>query len=196
MEGKYGKIIEYDGKPYCDGKELSTILEITKGRVSQLTSDGTFLREETDDGKLYDMHFCVQTYHEKLSQSANAEDTKIRRNRAKAETAIKASKAVIAKLEAAELQSKMFRVEDIQAVTEDYLYEIRSQINSLPGQLAVDVAASDNPAECAVIIRTCINRMLMDLQKYRFDVTKYEERVRNRKSWDTKDDSDDEGDDD
>jgi phage terminase Nu1 subunit (DNA packaging protein) len=191
LEGKYGKIVEHDGRPYCDGKELASLLDITKGRVSQLTSDGTFFRDDTEDGKLYDMHFCSQAYYEKLSQSTNAEDTKIRRDRAKAETSIKASKAVIANLEAQELKGKMFRVEDIRAITEQYFYEIRNMINALPGQLATDVAASDNAAECAVIIRTCVNRLLMNMQKYRFDVAKYKERVHDRMSWeDAKDDSD------
>lgn len=190
MEGKYGKIVEYDGRPYCDGRELSSLLDISKARVSQLTSEGTFIRDETDDGKLYDMHFCSQAYHERLNKSTSAEDAKIRRDRSKAETSIKASKAIIANLEANELKGKMFRVEDIKAITEDYFYEIRNMINALPGQLAVDVAASDNAAECAVIIRTCINRLLMNMQKYRFDVNKYRERVHERMSWDTKEDSD------
>jgi len=190
LEGKYGKIVEYDGRPYCDGRELSSLLDISKARVSQLTSEGTFIRDETDDGKLYDMHFCSQAYHERLNKSTSAEDAKIRRDRSKAETSIKASKAIIANLEANELKGKMFRVEDIKAITEDYFYEIRNMINALPGQLAVDVAASDNAAECAVIIRTCINRLLMNMQKYRFDVNKYRERVHERMSWDTKEDSD------
>ena len=190
MEGKYGKIVEHDGRPYCDGKALASLLDITKGRVSQLTTEGTFFRDDTEDGKLYDMFFCAQTYYEKLSKSTNAEDAKIRRDRSKAETSIKASKAIIANLEAQELKGKMFRVEDIRAITEDYFYEIRNMINALPGQLAVDVAASDNAAECAVIIRTVINRLLMNMQQYRFDLAKYKERVHDRMSWEAKDDED------
>ncbi len=190
MEGKYGKIVEHDGRPYCDGKELASLLDITKGRVSQLTTDGTFFRDDTEDGKLYDMHFCAQAYYEKQSKSLSVEDAKIRRDRSKAETSIKASKAIIANLEAQELRGKMFRVEDIRAITEDYFYEIRNMINALPGQLAVDVAASDNAAECAVIIRTVINRLLMNMQQYRFDLAKYKERVHDRMSWEAKDDED------
>lgn len=193
MEGKYGKIIEYDGRPYCDGKELASILDIAKSYVSKLTSDGVFLREETDSGKLYDLHFCVQAFFEKQNNSASAEDAKIRRDRAKAETSIKASKAVIATLEANELKGKMYRVEDIRAITEEYFYEIRNMINALPGQLATDVAVSDNPAECATIIRTCINRLLMNMQNYRFDAAKYKERVHDRMSWESKEDDSDGG---
>lgn len=190
MQGEYGKIEEIDGVLFCDGKRLSMILDLSKGRISQLTSSGVLLRDETEFGKLYNMDDAVQSYIEKLTNSDSAEDSKIRRDRAKAETSIKASKAIIANLEAQELKGRMFRTEDIQAITEQYYYEIRNMLNALPGQLATEVAGSDNPAECAVIIRTCVNRLLMNMQQYRFDISEYKERVHERMSWQSKDDSD------
>ena len=190
MQGDYGKIEEIDGVLFCDGKRLSMILDLSKGRISQLTSSGVLLRDETEFGKLYNMDDAVQSYIEKLTNSDSAEDSKIRRDRAKAETSIKASKAIIANLEAQELKGRMFRTEDIQAITEQYYYEIRNMLNALPGQLATEVAGSDNPAECAVIIRTCVNRLLMNMQQYRFDISEYKERVHERMSWQSKDDSD------
>ena len=190
MQGDYGKIEEIDGVLFCDGKRLSMILDLSKARISQLTSSGVLLRDETEFGKLYNMDDAVQAYIEKLSNSDSAEDSKIRRDRAKAETSIKASKAIIANLEAQELKGRMFRTEDIQAITEQYYYEIRNMLNALPGQLATEVAGSDNPAECAVIIRTCVNRLLMNMQQYRFDISEYKERVHERMSWQSKDESD------
>ena len=190
MQGDYGRIEEIDGVLFCDGKRLSMILDLSKGRISQLTSSGVLLRDETEFGKLYNMDDAVQSYIEKLTNSDSAEDSKIRRDRAKAETSIKASKAIIANLEAQELKGRMFRTEDIQAITEQYYYEIRNMLNALPGQLATEVAGSDNPAECAVIIRTCVNRLLMNMQQYRFDISEYKERVHERMSWQSKDDSD------
>jgi len=190
MQGDYGRIEEIDGVLFCDGKRLSMILDLSKARISQLTSTGVLLRDETEFGKLYNMDDAVQAYIEKLTNSDSAEDSKIRRDRAKAETSIKASKAIIANLEAQELKGRMFRTEDIQAITEQYYYEIRNMLNALPGQLATEVAGSDNPAECAVIIRTCVNRLLMNMQQYRFDISEYKERVHERMSWQSKDDSD------
>ena len=190
MQGDYGRIEEIDGVLFCDGKRLSMILDLSKARISQLTSSGVLLRDETEFGKLYNMDDAVQAYIEKLTNSDSAEDSKIRRDRAKAETSIKASKAIIANLEAQELKGRMFRTEDIQAITEQYYYEIRNMLNALPGQLATEVAGSDNPAECAVIIRTCVNRLLMNMQQYRFDISEYKERVHERMSWQSKDDSD------
>ena len=127
------------------------------------------------------------------SKALNSEDSKIRRARAKAETSIKASKAVIANLEAQELKGKMFRTEDIKAITEDYFYKIRNMLNSLPGQLATDVAPSTNAAECAVIIRTCVNRLLVNMEQYRFDVNEYKERVHERMSWESREEDSDGG---
>lgn len=190
MQGEYGKIEDIDGVLYCDAKRLSKLIDVSKARISQLTSEGTLLRDDTEFGKLYNMDEAVHAYQEKITQSDNAEDAKIRRDRAKAETSIKASKAMIANLEAQELKGKMYRAEDIQAITEDFLYEIRSAINSLPGQLAVEMVNVPTAAECAVIIQTGVNRMLIDLQKYRFDRSKYEERIRNRQSWDLKEEED------
>lgn len=195
MQGDYGRIEEVGGVLFCDGKRLAQILDLSNARISQLTSTGTLNRESTEFGKLYNMDEAVQSYIERVTNSDSVEDAKIRRDRAKAETAIKASKAVVAKLEAQELQGKMFRTEDIKAITEQYYYEIRNMLNALPGQLATDVAVSDNPAECAVIIRTCVNRLLMNIQQYRFDVNEYKERVHDRMSWQSKEEDSDGGED-
>ena len=178
-----GKIEVFDDTFYCDAKFLANALDLTKGRISQMAADGQLVREETEEGPLFPLIDTLQTYWSRKQSEETEEDRKIRRERAKAEVTIKKSRATIAKLEAQELEGKMFRAEDIKAITEDYLYEIRSQINALPGQLAVDVSNASGAAECAAIIRTGINRMLMNLQKYRFDPSKYEERVRERKKW-------------
>ena len=195
MQGEYGRIEEIDGVLFCDGKRLTQILDLSKARISQLTSTGVLLRDDTEFGKLYNLDDAVQAYIEKITNSDGAEDSKIRRDRAKAETSIKASKAIIANLEAQELKGRMFRTEDIKAITEQYYYEIRNMLNALPGQLATEVAGSDNAAECAVIIRTCVNRLLMNMQQYRFDINEYKERVHERMSWQSKEEDSDGGED-
>ena len=171
-------------------KDLAKLFKVSVRRVQQLTQDG--ILETVEHGK-YNLSDSLDAYITQKSNADTYEEQKIRRDRAKAETSIKASKAVIANLEANELKGKMFRVEDIRAITEDYFYEIRNMINALPGQLATEVAGSDNAAECATIIRTCINRLLMNMQNYRFDAAKYKERVHDRMSWDSKEDDPDGG---
>ncbi len=188
-------IEEIDGKYYGNGLALGSILKAKPSKITRLDQDGIISREETDKGQLYDIADSVESFYQDKfeDQEENRELQKSRGVRAKAEASIKESKAIIAKLEAQELKGKMFRLEDIRAITEDYFYEIRYMINALPGQLATEVAVSDNPAECASIIRTSINRMLMHMQQYRFEPARYKERVRERIKWegekgDTEDD--------
>ena len=172
---------------------MAVILGVTARRVQQMVQDGTIKTAERGRLLLID---GVHAYIDLLTNREKSEDEKsLDRAKLSAETKLKAAKADIAQLEAEELRGKMHRAEDVQAVTQDYLYEIRSQLTSLPGQLAVEVAAADSPAECAAIIRTVVNRMLLDFSKYKYDPEKYEERVRERQQWDAKDkDEDDAGD--
>ena len=173
-------------------KDLAKLFGVSVRRIQQLTQDCVL---ETNENGKYTLVDALESYLTQQSKALNSEDSKIRRDRSKAETAIKASKAVIAKLEAQELQGKMFRTEDIKAITEQYYYEIRNMLNALPGQLATEVAGSDNAAECAVIIRTCVNRLLMNMQQYRFDINEYKERVHERMSWQSKEEDSDGGED-
>ena len=171
-------------------KDLAKLFGVSVRRIQQLTQDGVL---ETNENGKYTLADALESYVTQQSKALNSEDSKIRRDRAKAETSIKASKAVIANLEAQELKGKMFRTEDIKAITEDYFYKIRNMLNSLPGQLATDVAPSTNAAECAVIIRTCVNRLLVNMEQYRFDVNEYKERVHERMSWESREEDSDGG---
>ena len=186
-----GKFVTIDNVTYTNGKGLSWTLGISRARVSQLESDGVIFREETGHGNLYNLADSVQAYIDKKNQDADEEGLKARRSKERAEANLKSVKAQIARMELDELKGKFHRSEDIQTLTEDFLYEIRGMIMSLPGQLATDVAASDSPAECAAIIRTVVNRLLLDMTKYRYDPSKYEERVRERRNWESLEDEDD-----
>ena len=101
-----------------------------------------------------------------------------------AEISIKKAKAIITVLEAKELQGKMHRSEDVAAMTEDLIYNIRSMLLALPGRLAVDVASTQDPAEAAEIIHREVYKIMEELSNYKYDPKKYEERVRERRSWD------------
>ena len=191
MGRKAVKIFAEGDEIYCDGVSLAYVLGLTKGRIYQLDSEGVFIREETEHGNLFNLADCVQAYMDKQSQDSNQEDAKVKAERLKAEASIKKSKSIIAALEATELNGKMHRSEDVQAITEDFLFEIRNMIMSLPGQLAVECSQASNAAECADIIRTAVNRLLLDMTKYRYDPAKYEERVRQRQNWESRDDDED-----
>ena len=186
-----GKCVTIGEKLFCDGKALAYILGLSKQRVSQMEDEQLIFREETASGNLYNLAESIQAYIENQNK-ADEEVMATARKKEKAEAAYKDAKARLVQLEVAEVKGQLHRSSDVQAITEDYLYEIRGLLMSLPGQLATEVANSDNAAECASIIRTVVNRVLLDMTKYGYDPTKYEDRVRERRNWEMRQEEDDE----
>lgn len=160
--------------------ELASVLGVTARRVQQLAQDGTIPPVKRGRFLLRD---SVQRYINFLS-SREKESTTQDREKQDAEVSIKKSKAIIAMLEAEELQGKVHRSEDVAAMTEDLIYSIRGMLVALPGRLAVDTSAAASPAEAAESIRKEVFAVMEELARYRYDPRKYEERVRERKSWD------------
>lgn len=172
--------------------ELSVVLGKTPDRIYQLLRDGTL--QNSKRGRLL-LADSVQRYISLITKDpVNEEDLKMERAKRTADVTMKASKAQIAKLEMQELLGKMHRSEDVAAMTEELIYAIRGMLVALPGRLAVDTSAAASPAEAAEIIRKEVFAVMEELARYRYDPRKYEERVRERKSWDNingRDDDDD-----
>ena len=169
--------------------ELATVLGVTARRVQQLAQDGTLPTVKKGRFLLAD---SVQRFLRFSTVTpVDEEDVKLEKARRKSEVQIKASKAMVAKLEAEELKGTMHRAEDVAAITEDLIYTFRSFMVALPGRVAVDVAACDTPAEVSDTLRREINKGLRELSGYHYSPKKYEERVRERKDWSERD-SDDE----
>lgn len=165
----------------ANATELATVLGISASRVYQLAKDGIISNCRRGYYRLSD---SVQQYIAFLvrEKDADAQD----KEKHQAETSIKKAKAIISVLEAQELQGKMHRSEDVAAMTEDLIYTIRGMLVALPGRLAVDVASMDTPAEAAEMLRKEIFTIMAELAKYRYDPQKYEERVRERRDWETR----------
>ena len=164
--------------------ELAAVLGITARRVRQLVEDGILQNSSAGKFLLCD---AVQLYMNYRFGSHSAEDLQIDRAKRRADSQIKTAKATIAKLEAEELEGKMHRSEDVAAMTEDLIYTIRGALIALPGRLAVDVATVTSAAEVAEIIRREVYAVMRELAGYQYDPAKYEERVRNRLSWEASD---------
>ena len=157
--------------------------------IGQLVSQGTLNKKSTPHGSLFDLLATMRAYTAMLEERLNTAEEKKADNAAEkekqeAEISIKKAKAIITVLEAKELQGKMHRSEDVAAMTEDLIYNIRSMLLALPGRLAVDVASTQDPAEAAEIIRREVYKVMEELSNYKYDPKKYEERVRERRSWD------------
>ena len=165
--------------------ELAAVLRLTGRRIRQLTEDGVL--RKNGSGR-YQLIENVQLWHANATaQPVDEEDQKLEKTRRKSEVQIKASKAMVAKLEAEELKGLMHRAEDVAAITEDLVYTIRGALMALPGRLAVDVAGCDTPAEASDVIRREVYKIMRELAGYHYDPKKYEERVRERRDWSERD---------
>lgn len=156
--------------------------------IGQLVSQGILNKKRTSHGTLFDLAGTMRSYTAMLEDRANTEEKKAaaatEREKQEAEVSIKKANAIIKVLEAKELQGKMHRSEDVANMTEDLIYSIRGMMLALPGRLAVDVVNTSTPAEAAEIIRREVHKIMEELSHYEYDPKKYEERVRDRRSWD------------
>lgn len=166
--------------------ELAAVLRLTGRRVRQLAEDGVLRKNGSGRYKLIEN---VHLWHA-TAQPVDDEDQKLEKTRRKSEVQIKASKAMVAKLEAEELKGIMHRAEDVAAITEDLVYTIRGALMALPGRLAVDVASCETPAEASDVIRREVYKIMRELASYHYDPKKYEERVRERRDWSERDGDD------
>lgn len=169
--------------------ELAGVLGLNRSRISALVTDGVLTRANRSAYPLFEN---VQKYIEftKRKSPSNLDSDKLA-----AEVRIKTAKASILELEEQELRGKFHRAEDVEALTEDLVYSIRSALTTLPGRCAIDVAAMSNPSECADFIRNEVNGILNELAMYQYDPSRYEERVRERRKWEAQmlDDDKDKG---
>lgn len=183
---------------YVKTADVCSMIGKSNQWVGQLVAQGTLHKRTTPHGALFDVTEAMRAYCSMLEARAGPEksEREVKQEEAKnaAEVTMKVARAQIAKAEADELQGKMHRSEDVAAMTTDLIYAIRGAMMALPGRLAVDVAAAQSPAEAAEIIRREVNKAMRELSSYRYDPKKYEERVRQRRAWETESgrDADDE----
>lgn len=163
---------------------LASVLGITARRVQQLAQDGTFIQSKRGRFPLGD---SVQRFVRKKVDEVKsvADDEVVEAEKAKLvnEARLKEAKATVAQIEAEELKGTIHRAEDVEIITNDMIYTIRSALNALPGRLAVDVTGVSSPAEASEIIRREVHKVMAELAGYEYDKTKYEERVRERMEW-------------
>ena len=163
--------------------ELAALLDLSADRIYQLIRGG--ILQTVKRGRLL-LADSLQRYIATINKEpVSDEDMKLEKVKQTAEATLKHSKAKIAKLEAEELEGKMHRSEDVEAMTADLLYAVRGALIALPGRLAVDVAQAQTAAEASEVIRQEVNKVLKEISQYKYDPLKYEERVRKRMDWDS-----------
>lgn len=176
---------------------LAQLFGVSTRRIQQLTKDGVITSSKVKGGNRYDLMTTIQRYIKYLSEKANGRETKSSAvlaselRKMTAEAGLKESKAGIAALELSELEGKMHRSDDVEAMVTDLVFAIRSMILALPGRLAIDMANTTTAAEASERIKQECHGILNDLSKYRYDPEVYKRRVRDRRGWQEQEPEDD-----
>lgn len=167
---------------------IAKLFGVTDRRVQQLAKEGVIPAAQTRPYK-FDLLPTVQAYIKHLSEKANGKEQKnadtvqAEADKLRAEADLKQSKAKIAELQLKELEGKMHRSEDVEAMTNDLVHTIRSMIMALPGRLAMDVVQTTSANEASAVIRSECSKILNELAGYQYDPEAYQRRVRDREGW-------------
>lgn len=163
--------------------EVAAVVGVSIRRIQQLIQDGVIVSRENGSLNLSQavQAFFKQKYRE--YEEYDADDAKAEKIKKNAEAMLKTSKAKMAQYEVKELEGKLHASSDVEALTEDMIYSIRSALVALPGRLAVDVTAAQTPAEASEIIKREVYQIMRELADYHYDADKYAERVRERMAW-------------
>ena len=161
--------------------ELAALVGVSTRRIQQLTADGIITAASKGH---YLLSAAVQAYLSyRLGESLTPEDLTVERRRREADTSLKESKAIIARLDAEAAEGNYHRHEDVELFIDELIYEVRSAFISLPGRLAVDVARSSNAAECAEIIKGEVSEALNALSRWDYDPEYFREHEEARRRW-------------
>lgn len=167
---------------------MAKLFELDPRRVQQLAKEG-ILPAASQRPYKFDLLPTVKAYIRYLRDRANgkeaktADTVKAEADKLRAEADLKQSKAKIAELQLKELEGKMHRSEDVEALTNDLVYAARSMIMALPGRLAMDVVQAGSANEASALIRTECYKILDELAGYQYDPEAYRRRVRDREGW-------------
>lgn len=165
---------------------IAKIFGVSTRRIEQLKTEGV-IKGEGKPTK-YDLLPTIQAYIKYLSDKANGREKKenmanLEEAKLSAEVEIKKSKAEAARLELKELQGKMHRAEDVEAIFTDHVLFLRSMLLAMPGKLAVDLSGEHSAAEQAETVKREVYYILNNLADYRYDPEEYKKRVMERQGW-------------
>lgn len=185
------KMVTVDIDSVTDKPSIARILGLSVRRIEQLAQDGVF--KAVSRGK-YGLGDSIRRYIKYISKDAvDEDDVKTEKTKRVAEASMKQSKAKMAALQLQEMEGKMYRAEDIEAVINDLVYGMRGSLMALPGRLSVEVVGVQTAAEAAKIIQTEVHKVLRDLAQYQYSPKVFKDRInaRNQMSAKEEEESDD-----
>lgn len=186
-------------KNYQKADVIARLFGKTVRRIQQLTQDGILPTEQTPNGRRYDLLPTIQRYIKYLEDRAENKQpqsmTEKLEAKLDAEIKYKKAKADKARLELAELKGQMHRASDIEKLTNELVFSVRSMLLALPGRVAMDLAAIDNPVEVSQYMARHVEALLDELAQHEYDPEVYKQMAREREGWNAKEnDEDDEED--
>lgn len=182
-------------KNYQKADVIARLFGKTVRRIQQLTQDGILPTEQTPDGRRYDLLPTIQRYIKYLEERAENKQpqsmTEKLEAKLDAEIKYKKAKADKARLELAELKGQMHRASDIEKLTNELVFSVRSMLLALPGRVAMDLAAIDNPVEVSQYMARHVEALLDELAQHEYNPETYTQLAREREGWNTSDHDDD-----
>lgn len=183
-------------KNYQKADVIARLFGKTVRRIQQLTQDGILPTEKTPNGRRYDLLPTIQRYIKYLEERAENKQpqsmTEKLEAKLDAEIKYKKAKADKARLELAELKGQMHRASDIEKLTNELVFSVRSMLLALPGRVAMDLAAIDNPVEVSQYMARHVEALLDELAQHEYDPEVYKQMAREREGWNAKENDDDE----
>lgn len=171
-----------------NSREIADILCVSVRQVQRLTQDGTIEAISDERPYRYDLETVARQYCGYLTEKIKAQDktaeiVELEAVKLRAETELKQSRAKTARLELEELEGKLHRAEDVEAITTDHVLFFRSMLLAMPGKLAVDLGGTHTAAEQAERVKKEVYYILHQLANYHYDPDVYRKRVMERQGW-------------
>ena len=182
-------------KNYQKVEIIAQLFGKTARRIYQLTQDGVLPTEKTPEGNRYDLLPTIQRYIKYLEQKSKsgqpASVTEKYEKKLDAEIKYKEAKAGKAKLELDELKGKLHRAEDIEKLTNELVFSVRSMLLALPGRVAMDLASINTAPEVSQYMAKHVAALLDELANHEYDPSVYAQLVREREGWENDNGSED-----
>lgn len=165
---------------------IAKVFQVSVRRVEQLKAEGIIVGQGRPTK--YDFIPAVMAYIKYLADKAYGREKKenmeeLEEDKLRAEVELKKAKAKKAEMELKELQGKLHRAEDVEAIMTDHVLYLRSLLMSMPGRLAVDLAGEHTAPEQAQRVKEEVYFVLNSLSEYKYDPEEYRKRVMERQGW-------------
>lgn len=168
-----------------DTKMIAKVFDVSVRRVEQLTHEGIIVPAKTRPRK-YDPYPTIRAYIQYLSDKAYGREKKQSKeeyeiSKLEADARWKQAKAEMAELDLQELQGEMHRAEDVEAITTNIVFAVRSFLLAMPNRLAIDVYSAKSKTQVSEVIKKEIYQILEQLANLDYDKADYKKLVRERK---------------